>query len=336
MQILENQILANYTTTKVGGRVRWMFFPENSSDLIESIKFATHNRFPFFILAGGSNTIFEDKNLLFRQVVINLTKFNSFQILEQQNFDIIEASPGLKLQKLVDLAQSHHLKGVSNLNRIPGTVGGAVLGNAGAYGTETSTVVEEVEYIDINELVSKLLLNENLGGNIFHKLNKQECEFGYRFSFFKGKGGLIITKIRFKLAKENNFEEEYLNYQKIAKIRDSVYPVGFVSPGSVFKNILIKDLSEKILLNIPNEWIVYNEKIPVAKLLESVDSKNLRFGAISMRETHANIMINHGGAEFSDVKNLINELQKRVKEKFDIDIEPEIRLVTSDFSKFKH
>jgi UDP-N-acetylmuramate dehydrogenase len=337
MEILQNQILANYTTSKIGGRVRWMFFPENSLEIIESIKFCVQSRLPFFILAGGSNTIFEDKNLVFRQAVINLSKLNHFQILDSLGFSILEFEPGVRLQKLVDLAQQLELKGVSGLNRIPGTIGGATIGNAGAYGVEIGSVIEKVEYIDIEELVRMIMFEEKIDiDKLTHSLNKADCRFRYRQSYFKDKSNLLVTRIWVKLSKSLDFENERSNYAKIAKQRDAVYPVGFVSPGSVFKNILIKDLSPEILSNINPEWIVYNEKIPVAKLLESVGSKTLRIGGISMRSTHANIMINHGGAQFSDVIGLIKQLQDGVKQKFGIEIEPEIRLVPADFNMFRH
>jgi UDP-N-acetylmuramate dehydrogenase len=337
MEILENQILANYTTSKIGGRVRWMFFPVNTNEIIEAIKFSVRSRLPFFILAGGSNTIFEDKNLLFRQVIINLSKLDHFQVLDGIGFSIIEFDPGVKLQKLVDLAQQLNLRGVSSLNRIPGTVGGATIGNAGAYGVEIGSVIEAVEYVDIEKLVKKIMFEEGIDLDDFtHKLNKNECQFRYRQSYFKDRSNLLVTRIWIKLTKSYNFKDEEFNYAKIAKQRDLVYPTGFMSPGSVFKNVLVKDAESIILSKIPNEWIVYNEKIPVAKLLESVGSKTLRIGGISMRSTHANIMINHGGAQFSDVRGLIDTLKSRVKDKFNIDIEPEIRLVPANFSHFKH
>ena len=337
MEILQNQILANYTTSKIGGRVRWMLLPLNTKEIIEAIKFCVGSRLPFFILAGGSNTIFEDKNLIFRQAVINLSKLDHFQILDGLGVSILEFEPGVKLQKLVDLAQQHSLRGVSSLNRIPGTIGGATIGNAGAYGSEIASVIEKVEYIDIKELIRKIMFGSEFSvSDLTRELGKDECQFRYRQSYFKDRSNLLVTRIWVKLLKSVDFEDEKVNYLKIAKQRDAVYPVGFVSQGSVFKNVLVSDLAPDILSKIKPEWVVYNEKIPVAKLLESVGSKTLRIGGISMRSTHANIMINHGRAQFSDVIDLIRELQQRVNDKFEIEIEPEIRLVPADFSEFKH
>ena len=275
--------------------------------------------------------------MVFRQVVINLSKLDHFQVLDGLGFSVLEFEPGVRLQKLVDLAQQLNLKGVSSLNRIPGTIGGATIGNAGAYGTEIGSVIDAVEYLDIEELVKNIMFKGGLSeGDLIQRLDKNQCQFRYRQSYFKDKSNLLVTRIWVKLDKSVDFGGEKLNYAKIAKQRDAVYPVGFVSPGSVFKNVLIKDLAPEILAKIKPEWVVYNEKIPVAKLLESVGSKTLRIGGISMRETHANIMINHGGAQFSDVIGLIKELQNRVKDKFEIEIEPEIRLVSADFSEFRH
>lgn len=337
MQILENQLLSNFTTSKIGGRVRWMFFPENTAQIIETITFAVRNRLPFFILAGGSNTIFEDKKLHFRQLVINLTNFTSFQVCDHINHSILELSPGLQLQKVVDLAQKLQLIGISSLNRIPGTVGGAVLGNAGAYGTEIGSVVLKVEYLNLSDLAHSIARHGTLNlENIVQVLDQEKCDFRYRQTFFKDKSNLLITRIWLKLTKTQDFSLEIANYNQIALKRDQVYPIGFMSPGSVFKNIMVSTLKPEILANIPDEWIVYGGKIPVAKLLESVGSKNLQFGDISMRESHANIMINHGGGMFKDVQELIFTLQNLVRSKYGIEIEPEIRLVQGDFSQFRH
>ncbi|GAB4145470.1 MAG: UDP-N-acetylmuramate dehydrogenase [Patescibacteria group bacterium] len=349
-----------------------MFFPENERDIFSVLWFCTFNRIPYFILGGGSNTVFDDR-IDKRQAVINLTNLDKINLSEvpdlrqhAKKYQMAEILPGCKLQTLVDLAQQYNLAGVTGLNRVPGTVGGAVIGNAGAYGCEIGDVVDSVEYLDLEEVTQFMaelspktfevdaatgLQIEKLevadAGHLFYfpeeliqrfrkSLNNKECRFGYRDSFFKQHSKAFVTKIFVKLEVQPEFATERAKYFEIAEKRDVVYPPGFISPGSTFKNILFSDLNAEQQSKINPEWVVFGNKLPAGKLLEEIGAKGYQVGQMIMRPTHANIMVNLGGGKYEDVKKLIETLQSRVMEKFGIHIEPEIRLVSGDFSKFKH
>jgi UDP-N-acetylmuramate dehydrogenase len=365
MKILLNQYLCNYNTIRIGGKVRWMFFPINASEVIEAIKFASTNKAPFFILAGGSNTVFDDVGLNSRQVVINLSEMDNLEVdstitykaevgnspLERwqakpdgvdkggiankkrikdkfKTFLTIQTDPGVCLQKIVDIALHNNAGGMVGLNRVPGTIGGAVVGNAGAYGCETMSFMETVEYIDLQEIIK-----QPNWVNV-HSLNNSQCKFNYRDSIFKHNKNWLITNIHLKIPIDRDLIQSIAKYNEIAIKRDAIYPKGFASPGSLFKNILFSTLPPEVQANIPASWVMYGNKLPVGKLLESLGLQGFIHGKIQMRPTHANIMTNLGGATYQNAKETVKILQAKIKEKFGIDIEPEVRFIDGDFTNF--
>jgi UDP-N-acetylmuramate dehydrogenase len=365
MKTLLNQYLRDYNTIRIGGKVRWMFFPHSSSELLEAINFARFNKAPFFILAGGSNTVFDDKGMNSRQVVINLSEMDNFEYRmssvesapaqglapkvtgvflkssnnngdteaastssKKQQFLEIECEPGMVLQSVVDLALDGNAGGMVGLNRVPGTIGGAVVGNAGAYGCEAMSFVDKVEYIDLHEVIK-----QSNWINV-HILDNKACKFGYRDSIFKHNKNWLITNIHLRVPIDADLSPAIAKYNEIAIKRDAIYPKGFASPGSLFKNILFSTLPAEVQKNIPAEWVMYGNKLPVGKLLENLGCQGFGIGNIQMRPTHANIMTNLGNATYANAIDTVKILQKQVKEKFGIDIEPEVRFIEGDFSKF--
>ncbi len=337
MKILLNQRLSDYNTIGIGGSVHWMFFPVNASEVVEAIQFAWDNKAPFFVLAGGSNTVFDDVGMLSRQVVINLCQMDNLDVksinkniegitkLEDLKFLVIECDPGVELQAIVDIGLSNNAGGMVGLNRVPGTIGGAVVGNAGAYGCEIMSFVQKVEYIDIVEVIKQ---PDWVG---VHRLQTKDCHFGYRDSVFKRNKNWLITGIELKIPIDQDIVAAKSKYKEIATKRDAIYPAGFASPGSLFKNILFSTLPIEIQSNIDPSWIMYGNKLPVGKLLESLDLQGFINGKIQMRPTHANIMTNLGGATYKDAVETVAILQSKIKERFGIDIEPEVRFIDGNF-----
>ena len=328
MKIDTNKYLSEMTTTGIGGLVSLVFWPTNYSELVEVIRFCNERKMSFFVLAGGSNTIFPDKDLKYGQAVINIKEFSEYEIKEQGNKTIIELDPGVELQTVVDLTLENNLGGAVGLNRVPGSIGGAVVGNAGAYGTETRDIVQKIEFIRLSE-VKKQPDWINI-----YSLDNSECFFGYRDSLFKHDRDIMIIRIYLEFQKSEKPEVDKAKYDEIATKRDGIYPKGFQSPGSLFKNILFSDLTKETQQNIPNDWVVFGDKLPVGKLLENVDAQGFQVGQMKQRDTHANIMTNLGGGTFSDANKVVEELQKKVYKKFKIEIEPEVRFIPKDFKDF--
>ncbi|MBU2036514.1 UDP-N-acetylmuramoyl-L-alanine--D-glutamate ligase, partial [Patescibacteria group bacterium] len=221
----------------------------------------------------------------------------------------IIVNSGTFLFQLVIFSVKNCFTGMEKLMGIPGTVGGAIYGNAGAYSKSTSDFLIRVKVTD---------------GDKPYWISKKDLEFSYRDSNFK-KDKRLILEAEFKLKKEEKGIVES-NLNKILKDRQRKYKEGIYCPGSFFKNIEVKDLSKSILSKIPKEKIVYG-KIPAGYLLESVSSKGLKIGNIEVSKEHANFFINKGGGTAKDFYDLAMLLRKKVFDKYGISLEPEVQVI---------
>jgi len=283
MKFQRNISLAKYTTFRIGGQAKYFFIAKTKKDLILAIQEAKRKKLPFFILGNGSNVLISDKG--FDGLVIKIQN-SKFKI---QNSKII-AEAGVYLGKLVNESAVKGLSGLEWAIGIPGTVGGAVYGNAGAFKKSMGDVVEEVELYDTKNQEFKILKNKN-------------CKFDYRDSIFKHNKNLIIVSATIKLKKSNKKEtkkkiKEYLNYKR------KTQPLSFHSAGSIFKN---------------------SKNFSAAELIERCNLKGKKIGKAKISEKHANFIINLGGAKAKDVIKLINLIKKSVKNKFGIILKEEIQ-----------
>jgi UDP-N-acetylmuramate dehydrogenase len=307
-QIKEGVPLKGYTTFKIGGSARYFLVAKNKEDLKNAILWAKKKKLPFFILGGGSNVLFSDKG--FNGLVIKMQN-TQYGI---RNTNVI-AGAGVPLQKLVLEAVKKGLSGLENLAGIPGTLGGAIWGNAGAFEREIGDLVEEVKVLDVGG--SKLEVK---------KLKKEDCKFGYRNSIFKRRKNWIILEATLKLEKGNKKEIEE-KIKEILKLRKEKQPLELPSAGSVFKNVPIKKVPKKIQEKF-NEKIK-NGFLPAGVLIEAAGLKGFQIGGAKISEKHANFIVNTGEAKARDVLKLIELIKKRVKKKFKIELKEEIVLVLS-------
>jgi len=294
----KNVSLKNYTTFKIGGPAKYFFAAKTKGDLIEAVSVAKKLRLPFFILGGGSNLLISDDG--FKELVI---KIENLKLKIENSKLIVDA--GVSLSKLVDISTKRGLTGLEWAVGIPGTVGGAVFGNAGAFQKSMKNVVKKVEVFDTKELRI-----ENYG--------LRDCRFGYKDSVFKRNKNLIILSVALKLKKGKKSEikkkiKEYLNYRK------ETQPLNYPSAGSVFKN--------------PSPSQVFLKKFGRAsgfsagELIQKCGLKGKKIGQVQISEKHANFIVNLGNARAKDVKKLINLAKKEVKKKFKINLEEEIELL---------
>lgn len=300
----DNFPLSKITTLQIGGLAKQFVAVTTIQDLIKVISFAKENNIPYLTLGGGSNLLISDSEvnkLVIKNEIEGITKI----------VRLLKVKSGVPLQQLVDYSIAHSLSGLQKLNGIPGTVGGAVFGNAGAYGQTISDYIREVICLDPNsgEIIS---------------LQKDECEFDYRDSVFK-KNGYIILEVWFKLepGKDKDLRKEA---DEILEKRLIKYPKGIKCPGSFFKNLIAERLSKEILSKIPKEKIVYG-KLPAGSLLEDVGAKGDRIGDIEIADYHANLFINRGNGTAKDFYALAKKYSEKVKEKFGITLEPEVQLI---------
>jgi len=285
--IQKNISLAQYTTFKIGGKARYFFIAKTKEDLIKAISFARKSKIPFFILGGGSNLLVSDKGYKGLVIKMRLTRF-----LEGKNAC---AEAGVTLNGLVRMSLEKGLSGMEWAAGIPGTVGGAIYGNAGAFGKSMKDNIEKVEVLDIKNLKVKSLKNK-------------DCKFGYRESVFKKNKNLILISATLKLKKGEKEKIKEL-IEKHLEYRKTVQPLNYPSAGSVFKNTENK------------------RGLTVGKLIEECGLKGKKIGRAKISEKHANFIVNLGGAKEKDVKKLINLIKRKVKSKFKIVLEEEVQFL---------
>jgi len=292
--VKENILLKNYTTFKIGGRAKYFFVAKDKEDVIRAVLAAKKNKLSFFVLGGGSNTLISDKG--FKGLVIK-TENRTWKVEGSR----IYAEAGVPLSQLVSLALQNNLTGLEWAAGIPGTVGGAIYGNAGAFGKSMGDSVKQVEFFDIKH-------------NKIKVFKKKECRFDYRESIFKKNKNFVILSARFQLKKAKKSEiqkeiKENLNHRK------ETQPLNFPSAGSVFKN------------PAPKQSLVRGKPIrfSAGELIEKCGLKGKKIGDAQISEKHANFIVNLGKAKAKDVKKLITLVKKRVKKKFKVNLKEEIQ-----------
>jgi UDP-N-acetylmuramate dehydrogenase len=279
----KNIKLASHTTFKIGGPAKYFFTAGTKKELIGAIRESEKIKIPFFVLGQGSNLLVSDNG--FNGLVIKVQN-SGLKIRGSKVF----AEAGVPLSKVVKESAEKELSGLEWAGGIYGTVGGAIRGNAGAFGGEIKDVGEEVEAYDAG--TNKIII-----------FKARECFFKYRESIFKKKENLIIISALFKLKKgeKNKIKGEIRNY---LNYRAKNHPLDFPSAGSVFKNPPEKSAGELI------------GKCGLAGKI---------IGKAQISSEHSNFIINLGGAKADDVLNLINSAKKEVKEKFKVELKEEIK-----------
>ena len=299
--VKKNILLKNYTTFKIGGPAKYFFVAKNKEDLIKAISvvkklnpspFPKGDRvkLPFFILGGGSNLLVSDAG--FNRLVIKI-KNKKLKIKNtNKKLKIIEVESGVLLNQVVDLALQNNLTGLEWAVGIPGTVGGAVWGNAGAFNKSMKDVVKSVEALEVKNEKCKVKNFKN-----------RDCRFGYRDSIFKHNKNLIILSavLQLKKGKKKEIEnkvKENLNYRKERQ------PLNFPSAGSIFKN--------------PPGFFA-------GELVERCGLKGKKIGNVKISEIHSNFIVNLGRGTAKDVMRLIKIIKNKVKKKFGVVLEEEIQ-----------
>lgn len=285
-----SQPLANFTTFRIGGPADYYLEPLDKEDVVNLIKHLQANLFPFMIIGNASNLLISDGG--YRGAVINLESALG-EIRKEGEFVVVGS--GTRLAKCVDFCVQRGLGGVEMLAGIPGTVGGAVIMNAGAYGGEISDYLVDVE-----------VLRE---GNIVW-VKKEESGFSYRRSGF---GRDVVLGARFVLPKKDKTELMRVRRELLVK-RNLAQPVNYPNAGSIFKN---------------------PQGNYAAKLIESAGLKGLRRGSAQISERHGNFIVNLGNARATDVLELIHEAQRGVFEKFKVRLELEVKLVGFNGKDYK-
>jgi len=283
--VKSNESLKDYTTFKIGGTANLIVFPDSGENFAGIIKIIKEYNINYILLGNGSNVLICENN--FDGVVIITSHMNNIKV----DGEYIYADCGVSLNKLANLAKENSLSGLEFAYGIPGTLGGAVYMNAGAYGGQMSDVVYSSDYInaDITEIKT---------------LNSSQHEFAYRKSVFNNNNNFIITSSVLKLESGDITEIETAMNKNMSARREK-QPLEYPSAGSVFKR---------------------GEGYFAAKIIEECGLKGFSVGAAQVSEKHAGFIINRGGAKFSDVVNLIEHIKSVVYNKTGINLECEIKI----------
>ena len=277
--------LSTLTTYKTGGIAKLVVYPNNINNLKQMLKLIHKYNIKYFILGKGSNTLFSDKE--FNGVIIKLDKLNNFKIKQTE----IYVESGMILSKLVQASVKNELTGLEFAIGIPGTIGGAIYMNAGAYGNNMSNIVKSV-----------IVLNEKFQ---IKEIPLEELKFDYRYSIFQDNKNLICVAANIKLEHGNHDEIASKIKENLLKRKNS-QPLEYPSAGSVFRN---------------------PEGNYAGKIIEELGLKGKNIGGAEISTKHANFIINKNNASSYDILNLIKLVQKEVKDKYKIDLKLEQQLV---------
>jgi len=318
MIIQKNILLAQYTTFKIGGVAKFFCEVKDEEKILEALRFAQEKSLHVFVLGGGSNILVSDKG--FDGLVIKISNFK-FKISNSA----ITCDSGCHLSKIVNESVEAGLTGLEWAAGIPGTVGGAVRGNAGAkaLGGEISDSIDSVRVLDMDDLKVKMF-------------DLAECKYEYRNSIFKKSPNLIVLSTTLKLEKGDKSESEK-KIKEVLEKRKEKQPMEFPSPGSFFKNPVLhqgyggqvdaknKDLKKQFEIDTGQK--IRDDKIPAPWLIEEAGMKGEKIGGAMVSEKHANFIVNTGGATAEDVITLAAVIKTRVRNKFGIQLQEEVQMV---------
>lgn len=309
MTIQKNIPLSKYTSLHVGGPARYLAAVKNDEEVREAVQFAHEKQLPFFVLGKGSNTIFSDVG--YAGVVI---------LMQDRTITVegnkLTAAAGVFMRPLVNKALEHGLRGLEELAGIPGTIGGAVRGNAGTWNTEIKDVIESIELLmPASDSTSPYLRRGRppswRAGEVPYevtKLSTSACNFSYRHSIFKHHPDWIILRATFNLRLGDAEEGKRIVAKDLAD-RHTKQPYDAPSAGSIFKN---PDKANKIFSG---------------KLIEDVGLKGLTIGGAKISDKHGNFIVNTGTATSADVLALIKKIQAEVLAKHHVKLDPEVEIV---------
>lgn len=294
--------LAPLTTFDIGGNAKYFAEVHGMEDIEEAINFAQGNKIKYFVFAGGSNVLFADHG--FDGLVINMSNNN----MVMHGGEIMSGA-GTNLMTFLSFVAENNMTGGENLTGIPGSVGGAVRGNAGAFGTEMQDIVKEVYAINVETGKSAVF-------------TCAQCEFSYRNSFFKKNPAYVIISATFNFQPGNKKDIDMAMYNIIAQ-RNSKQIQNIKSAGSWFVNPTVDERVQK-MFEKDTGHTSHEGRVPAGWLLESCGLFKKRIGGIQAGLQHANYFINMGDGTAEQAMQLSAVAKTRVRDEFDVQLKEEV------------
>lgn len=284
-----NEKMSKYTTMRVGGPCDCVVFPDEISKIKEVIDFCKNENITFFVIGNGSNLLVKDEGI--HGVVIKLGhRFSKIEL----DGEYILAYAGATMPALSQLAKKNSLKGLEFACGIPGTIGGGVKMNAGAYGSQISDILYEVTYMDEKEEIKTI--------------KNKDCSFGYRKSIFTINPNYVILSAKFKLER-GNIDEIENKMKENSLARKAKQPLEYPNFGSVFKR--------------PEGYFV-------GKLVDDAGLRGYKIGGAQVSTKHTGFIVNVDNATCKDVLDLIGYVQTAVYNKFNVKLTPEVIIIGGD------
>ncbi|HHW68497.1 UDP-N-acetylmuramate dehydrogenase [Defluviitalea raffinosedens] len=280
-----NEPMKDHTSFKAGGCADFFIVPENSTQLIELVQFLKESQVPYYIMGNGSNLLVRDKG--FRGVIIQIYRNMSDVKIDGEE---VWAEAGILLSSLSNKIMNSHLTGFEFASGIPGTLGGAIYMNAGAYGGEMKQVLVSADVVDED-------------GKII-TLTNEELKLGYRSSILQQKKYIVLSA-KLKL-QEGDIDEIKARINYLTEQRKAKQPLELPSAGSTFKR---------------------PEGYYAGKLIMDAGLRGYSIGDAQVSEKHCGFVVNKGNASAGDIIKLIHHIQNTVKEKFGVFMEPEVRII---------
>lgn len=284
-RVLEQEPMARHTTFRIGGPADYFIELGNVDEIKAAVGICQEENLPWFVLGRGSNLLVSDQG--YRGVILSIYK--NFQNIDIQG-EILTVQAGTLLTTLSGKALDASLSGIEFASGIPGTVGGAVVMNAGAYGGEMQDIVRQVTVLDQEGVV--------------RTLTGEEMQFGYRTSLAKKKGYIVLEAILELKPGEKEQIREKMQTLKAKRIEKQ--PLEYPSAGSTFKR--------------PEGYFA-------GKLIMDAGLRGARVGDAQVSEKHCGFVVNTGHATAADVRELMRQIQEKVQEQFGVRLEPEVRFL---------
>jgi UDP-N-acetylmuramate dehydrogenase len=302
----KNVSLAPLTTFHIGGVARYYTEVSSAIEIAEVFEYAEKHDLSLYVLGGGSNVLFSDKG--FPGIVMRIVD-GGIQITHQK----VTASAGVALFEVVQKTKDAELEGIARLAGIPGSFGGAVRGNAGAFGMEIGDVIVSVKALDRHT-------------GMVREYRKEECQFGYRTSLFKKNPDLVILSAELKLLPSEKDMLEQVIKETIAS-REAKHPQDAQCAGSFFMNPVVQD--EKLLQEFEKDTGApsKNGKLPAGWLIDHVGLRGKKIGGAMVSMKHPNYLLNTGTATAEDMVTLASLIKTKVRDELGVRLQEEVQYV---------
>lgn len=300
--------LASVTSMGIGGPAAWFLAVHTEAELVQALRAAWMGQVPWCVMGDGSNLVGSDVG--YAGLLIQ-NRIHAFAAVNGS----VTVGAGDHLTEVVLQLDRLGLSGLEKMAGIPGTIGGAVYGCAGAYGQEMKDHICEVRFYDA-------------AAGRFNHLGTEECEFSYRDSIFKRHRNWVITQVVLDL-QPGDPQTLLKTSQDLVELRQRKFPLDLKCPGCYFKNIRVDHIEprgrrEAFLAQVDPKQIMYG-KVAAGYLLEAVGAKGMRVGGVRVRPDHGNLVVNDSGGTAADLRTLVATLKELVHQRFGVELQEEVQ-----------